>query len=48
MNVELKDGKLIITIVMFIGRLGPLVIGVAISREKESRFHYAEENIMIG
>ncbi len=41
-------GKLIITAVMFIGRLGPLVIGVAISRQRSSRFHYAEENIMVG
>jgi trk system potassium uptake protein TrkH len=41
-------GKLIITVVMFIGRLGPLVIGIAISRQRSSRFHYAEENIMVG
>ncbi len=41
-------GKLIITIVMFVGRLGPLVIAIAISRQKDSHYYYAEENIMIG
>jgi trk system potassium uptake protein TrkH len=41
-------GKLIITFIMFIGRLGPLVIGIAISRQKISRYSYAEENIMVG
>ena len=43
-----SSGKLIITMVMFIGRLGPLVIGTAISRQRGSRFYYAEENIMVG
>ncbi|MEW6672752.1 MAG: TrkH family potassium uptake protein [Thermodesulfobacteriota bacterium] len=41
-------GRLIITAVMFIGRLGPLVIAVAISSQRISRFYYAEENIIIG
>jgi len=41
-------GKLIITIIMFVGRLGPLVIAIAISRQKDSRYYYSEENIMIG
>ncbi len=41
-------GKLVITAEMFIGRLGPLVIGIAISRQINSRYHYAEEEIMIG
>ncbi|WP_124330998.1 TrkH family potassium uptake protein [Desulfonema ishimotonii] len=41
-------GKLIITAVMFIGRLGPLVIGIAFSRRRRIRYHYAEEQIMIG
>jgi trk system potassium uptake protein TrkH len=41
--------KLVIIITMFIGRIGPLTILVALSR-KESRgaFHYPQENIMIG
>ena len=41
-------GKLIITALMFVGRLGPLVIGIAISRKQSSLYYYAEEDIMIG
>lgn len=41
-------GKLLITCVMFIGRLGPLVIGIAISRQKTVNYRYATEDIMIG
>lgn len=41
-------GRIIITLLMFVGRLGPLVIALALSRERISRYQYAEENIMIG
>jgi trk system potassium uptake protein TrkH len=42
-------GKLILVLVMFVGRLGPLSIAVALSgKEVEARFQYAEENVMIG
>ena len=41
-------GKLVLIIVMFVGRLGPLVIALAVSRHGAPRYHYAEENIMIG
>lgn len=41
-------GKIIITMVMFVGRLGPLVIAMAVSRESAPRYYYAEESIMIG
>jgi trk system potassium uptake protein TrkH len=42
-------GKLIIILVMFLGRLGPLSIAVALTgKETRSRFKYAEENVMIG
>ena len=42
-------GKLILTVVMFVGRLGPLSIAVALSGKKPSpKFQYAEENVMIG
>ncbi|MBL0701034.1 MAG: hypothetical protein JJV92_09150 [Desulfosarcina sp.] len=42
-------GKIIITFVMFIGRLGPLVIALAVSRKPDkSQYYFAEENIMIG
>jgi trk system potassium uptake protein TrkH len=41
-------GKLVITMIMFLGRLGPLVIAVAVSRTRSSRYHYAEEAVMVG
>jgi trk system potassium uptake protein TrkH len=41
-------GKIIITGIMFIGRLGPLLVAVAVSRPIKARYFYAEENIMIG
>src|SRR6056297_1122193 len=42
-------GKLIIICIMFIGRLGPMGIAIAVSRKsKPSKFSYAQENIMIG
>ena len=42
-------GKIIITALMFIGRLGPMVIAMAVSRREKSRqFSYAQENVMIG
>ena len=42
-------GKIIITLVMFIGRLGPLVVALAVSRRPDkSQFYFAEENIMVG
>jgi trk system potassium uptake protein len=41
-------GKLLITFVMFLGRLGPLVVAVAVSGQKTMRYRHAEESIMIG
>ncbi len=41
-------GKLVITMVMFLGRLGPLVVAVAVSRGSSRRYQYAEEGIMVG
>ena len=41
-------GKLVIVVVMFIGRLGPLVVAMAVSRDRAPHYYYAEENIMIG
>ena len=42
-------GKFIVILIMFIGRLGPLVIAMAVSRQRKApSFYYAEENIMIG
>ncbi|MEJ2219483.1 MAG: TrkH family potassium uptake protein [Desulfobacterales bacterium] len=41
-------GKLILSMVMFVGRLGPLVVAMAVSRGTAPRFYYAEEEIMSG
>ncbi len=43
-------GKFILVLIMFTGRLGPLVIATAIqpAQQKTGRFYYAEERIMIG
>jgi trk system potassium uptake protein TrkH len=41
-------GKVVLTFVMFVGRLGPLVIAMAVSRRGAPRYYYAEETIMIG
>ena len=44
-----KMGKVILSMVMFVGRLGPLVVGVAVSRDTvAARYYYAEEPIMVG
>jgi trk system potassium uptake protein TrkH len=43
-----KMGKVILSMVMFVGRLGPLVVGVAVSRDTSARYYYAEESIMVG
>jgi trk system potassium uptake protein TrkH len=41
-------GKLILSAVMFVGRLGPLVVAMAVSRRTAPRYYYAEEAIMSG
>jgi trk system potassium uptake protein TrkH len=41
-------GKFILSLVMFTGRLGPLIIAVAFSRNRAALYHYAEEGVMIG
>jgi trk system potassium uptake protein TrkH len=41
-------GKLILSCIMFIGRLGPLVIVIAVSRSTTLNYYNAEEDIMIG
>ncbi|MCS7024338.1 MAG: TrkH family potassium uptake protein [Bryobacteraceae bacterium] len=42
-------GKFVIAVVMFVGRIGPLTVAVAVaSRARQEKFHYAEENIMVG
>ncbi len=42
-------GRVLITIMMFIGRLGPLTMAYALlSKQQEAKIKYAEEKIMIG
>src|SRR5919106_1214130 len=42
-------GKLLIAVVMFLGRIGPLSLALAISRrQRRAQYRYAEENIMVG
>ena len=41
--------KILIIITMFIGRLGPLTVAIALSEEKmKTKYKYAEENINVG
>lgn len=42
-------GKFVIALVMFIGRVGPLTVGVTIAaRSQRGKYQYAEENLMVG
>ncbi len=41
-------GKLIIIVCMFVGRIGPLTLVLAIGARSARRFEYPEESIMIG
>lgn len=42
-------GKLLITLAMFVGRLGPLTMAMAAGmRAEREHFQYAEENVMVG
>ena len=42
-------GKIIIILLMYIGRLGPLTIAFVVSRRKDVRsFRYAEESVIVG
>ena len=41
-------GKLVVIAVMFVGRIGPLAVVVAMTRRKALRYRYADEAIMIG
>lgn len=44
-----SKGKIVITLLMFIGRLGPLTIGYAFAgRHRPANITYAEERVMIG
>jgi trk system potassium uptake protein TrkH len=43
-------GKMLIALLMFAGRLGPVTVALAAGRKAPGRvrFRYAEENVMVG
>jgi len=42
-------GKVLITILMFVGRLGPLTIALALNASRETpKFKYVQEDVMVG
>jgi trk system potassium uptake protein TrkH len=42
-------GKLVLVLVMYAGRVGPLTLVLAVGpRQERGRFRYAEENVMVG
>lgn len=41
-------GKVIVILLMFVGRLGPLTLGFALTRQLKERFRYPEGKVMIG
>jgi len=42
-------GKIIIVLTMFIGRVGPLTLALAIAmRSEKVEYRYPEENLMVG
>jgi trk system potassium uptake protein TrkH len=43
------SGKLVLVALMFVGRVGPLTLVLAVGpRQERGRFRYAEENVMVG
>ena len=43
-----SSSKLIVVVLMFIGRLGPLTLAVALSRRRRVDYQYAEEPVLVG
>jgi trk system potassium uptake protein TrkH len=42
-------GKIIVMLLMFVGRLGPLTVAMAVARQQPKRtIRYVEEQVMIG
>lgn len=41
-------GKLAITVVMFLGRVGPLTVAIAVTRSVTRRYKYASETFLVG
>jgi trk system potassium uptake protein TrkH len=48
-TVTLSDaGRLLITLMMFMGRLGPLTVAMAVARKKAVVLEYPEEDVLVG
>jgi trk system potassium uptake protein TrkH len=43
-----STSKLVIILLMFIGRLGPLTLAVALGRRRRVEYQYAEEEVLVG
>jgi trk system potassium uptake protein TrkH len=41
-------GRIVICLVMFVGRMGPLFLISAVAKTQEQGMWYAEEDIMVG
>ncbi|MEA1914344.1 MAG: TrkH family potassium uptake protein [Campylobacterota bacterium] len=41
-------GRILITLMMFIGRLGPLTIAMTVGRKQKTHYKYAQEKILVG
>lgn len=41
-------GRLLITFMMFVGRLGPLTLALAVGSRETTHFQYAQEDVLIG
>lgn len=42
------SSKLVIIVLMFVGRLGPLTLAVAFARRRRVEYQYAEEEVLVG
>lgn len=42
------SSKLVIVLLMFVGRLGPLTVAVAMARRRRVEYQYAEEEVLVG
>ncbi len=41
-------GKIVLIVVMFVGRVGPVTLGAAMLKQVEEHFHWPEEPVMVG
>jgi len=41
-------GKLVVTVVMFLGRVGPLTVAIAVTKAVSRRYKYASETFLVG